>query len=239
MSLQWSVVTALRSVNGPGLCRPCTRDVPSTGVALWLAGILAVGVGVWLAARAHRLAATLLPAAVALSTAFPYLFLIDYSAPRFLLPAYALLVLPIAVALVALRRTRLRAVVTVVVVGLLAYQGVVLEVIVRNSLQQRARWEQVVSALEASGVRPPCTLSGTEALPLAYYAGCASAQLAGADRTTTAAGLQARAAHQAVALIDWGDPRAPAWARHWQRLHITTDRTHWTVFYARDRAGPS
>ena len=44
--------------------------------------------------RARRAAATLVPLACAVTAAVPYLFLIGYAAPRFLLPAYALLVAP-------------------------------------------------------------------------------------------------------------------------------------------------
>ena len=56
------------------------------------------------AVRARRPVATLVPLACAASAAFPYLFMIGYAAPRFLLPAYALLAVPVADRLVRMVR---------------------------------------------------------------------------------------------------------------------------------------
>ncbi|MFI1350754.1 hypothetical protein ACH4UR_31415 [Streptomyces lydicus] len=62
----------------------------------WFVLPLAAAGGVLAAARARRLAAALIPVLCGLSVARPYLLLIDYAAPRFLLPAYALAAVPVA-----------------------------------------------------------------------------------------------------------------------------------------------
>ncbi|MFD7712063.1 hypothetical protein, partial [Streptomyces sp. NPDC059786] len=90
----------LRSLGGRALCRPCTGPLPAVAVTVWwyLLPLLAV-LGTAVAVRAGRPARTLVPLACATTAAVPYLFLIGYAAPRFLLPAYALLAVPVAVGL--------------------------------------------------------------------------------------------------------------------------------------------
>lgn len=105
-SPQFSVLTALRSVNGPVLCRPCTRPVLLTGALLWLGGLTVVAVALAAAYRRGQLAAPWLEAAVGLVMAVPYLFLVGYSAPRFLLPSYGLLALTVAEGLLVLAGAR-------------------------------------------------------------------------------------------------------------------------------------
>lgn len=105
-SPRFSVLTALRSVNGPVLCRPCTRPVPLTGALLWLGGLTVVAVALAAAYRRGQLAAPWLAAAVGLVMAVPYLFLVGYSAPRFLLPSYGLLALTVAEGLLVLAGAR-------------------------------------------------------------------------------------------------------------------------------------
>ena len=81
----------LRAVNGPTLCRPCTVGFRYPELSLWwLALPVLVVLGAYAAHRAGRLASSVLATACGLSLAFQYLFLINYAAPRFLLPAYAL-----------------------------------------------------------------------------------------------------------------------------------------------------
>ncbi|WP_107051487.1 hypothetical protein [Streptomyces sp. NRRL S-1022] len=95
-----AVVDQLRSLGGRTLCRPCTGALPHPLLTLWwftlpLLAALALAVAV----RTRRTTATALPLGCAATAAFPYLFLIGYAAPRFLLPAYALLAVPVADAL--------------------------------------------------------------------------------------------------------------------------------------------
>ncbi|MEU2421044.1 hypothetical protein ABZ619_08370 [Streptomyces sp. NPDC007851] len=226
-----AVSDQLRSLSGRTLCRPCTGAMPNTAVTLWwyVLPVLAV-LALALAVRARRPAATALLCACAATAAFPYLFLIGYAAPRFLLPAYALLSLPVAEALiflVAAERGRLRPLaVTAVAVGLaghLAIQTVVLERLVDRTTTGHHRWSQVAVALHEHGVRPPCVVTGgaetAPAIPVAFYAGCASADTGGHNENTTAAALVSTARRMPVAFVtEGGDP--PHYARGWQRVRL-------------------
>ncbi|WP_406430469.1 hypothetical protein OHB00_01670 [Streptomyces sp. NBC_00631] len=219
-----AVIDQLRSLGGRTLCRPCTGSMPSPAMTLWwfLLPLLAA-LGAVVAVRTRRALPVLLPGACAVTAAVPYLFLIGYAAPRFLLPAYALLAVPVAhslaylVAAPARGRARTLAVslVAVCLAGHLAVQYVVLERTVHGSAANRADWSRTAAALHTLGVRPPYLLSGYEAVPIAFYAGCGAAQTGGHDASTTAADL-ARAAHRTpVAVLTAPSVRPPAYARTW------------------------
>ncbi len=95
--LHFALLDELKALNGPTLCRPCTIGVRDPELDLWwvLLPVL-VALGIVAARRARQLASALLPAACGLCLAAQYLFMINYAAPRFLLPAYALLAIPAA-----------------------------------------------------------------------------------------------------------------------------------------------
>ncbi|PJN39078.1 hypothetical protein CG747_18895 [Streptomyces sp. CB02959] len=217
----------IRSLDGRGLCRPC--DVPWTHpvTAVWFFALpLLTALGVRAAVRARRPATALLPAAVALATAVPYLFLIDYAAPRFLLPAYALLALPVADGLWRLAapggrfRPRATALLAAALAAHLAVQLAVLTGNTARNRHMRQDFTAAAGALHAMGVRPPCVLSGDHAVQLAYYAGCASRQTAGPDAGTTWRELTAEAAHRPVALLVPPSAAPPAAARGWRPVTL-------------------
>ncbi len=224
--LDWhlAVVDQVRSLGGRTLCRPCVGSVPSPVMTLWWFALPLLAVlGVVGAVRARRALPVLLPGACAVTAAGPYLFLIGYAAPRFLLPAYALLALPVAYGLAHLVTARARGAARTLAIsfmaaglaGHLAVQYVVLERTVRNSAAARADWSRTAVALHTLGLRPPCLLSGYQAVPIAFYTGCGSAQTAGHDASTTAAELS-RAAHRTpFAVLTRPGGRPPAYARAW------------------------
>ncbi len=87
----------LRAVNGPTLCRPCTVGWRYPVLSVWwLALPVLVTLGVLVTRGSARFAASALAAGCAFALAAQYLFGVDYAAPRFLLPAYALAAIPIA-----------------------------------------------------------------------------------------------------------------------------------------------
>ncbi|NBE55418.1 hypothetical protein GUY60_29125 [Streptomyces sp. YC537] len=173
------LVTAL---DGPLLCRPCARDGLQLPVALWWFALpVLVGAGLWLVRREppQLRAALRLATVVAVSSALTYAFLVDYTAPRFLFTAYALLMLPASVALLALVRAvraRGRAAVAVLVLVLcahLAVQWVTLAVHVRVQTEARRDWVRIAGALRSAGVGPGCVLGGNSSVvPVAYTARC-------------------------------------------------------------------
>src|SRR5437762_618424 len=151
--LHFALPDELRALNGPTLCRPCTIGLRYPGLDLWwflLPALVTLGV---LAARrvapprpqgpgqpdagtpgTSPLGSALLPAVCGLCLAAQYLFMIGYAAPRFLLPAYALLAIPAADGLAFLitrtgadLRPAMTAVVTCFLVAQLVIQHLVLD----------------------------------------------------------------------------------------------------------------
>jgi hypothetical protein len=228
MGLHMAVDDQVRSLNGRALCRPC--DVPwrhRVTSAWWFALPVLVAIGAVVAPRARRTASWLAVLAAA-SLALPYLFTISYAAPRFLLPAYALLAIPVAECLwwlVTRADGRLRPAATALVAaalcGHLAVQGSVLAKATGNNHKARQQYDAVAARLHAYGVRPPCLVSGASAVPIAFYAGCVSRQTSGPDESITAAGVRAAARHQPAAVIVAVGGRPPAYARTWRSVPLS------------------
>jgi hypothetical protein len=222
----------LRSLDGPILCRPCLRalePIPLSGVLWWsVAAVLVVG-GLVLAHRRGAMGPPLLATVVAAASAGPYLLLVGYAAPRFLLPAYALLAVPAALCLevaLAAPRPRLRTLVVAGVVLLLGLhvvaQARILDRIVAAQRADRARWVSAAADLARLGVRPPCTLTGSNATPVARVAGCDSVKVGRlrGDEDFRLADLQAVRRQQGVALVQRPGTARPTWARDWRRVPV-------------------
>ncbi|KPI21916.1 hypothetical protein OK074_7265 [Actinobacteria bacterium OK074] len=218
-----AITDQVRSLGGRALCRPCTGATPSPATTLWWYALPPLAaLALWVAVRARRTAATLVPLACAATAAVPYLFLIGYAAPRFLLPAYALLAIPLADLLVHLvtlpNRTWRPVAVTLVALGLaghLAVQYAVLEHTVQRTTASREGWTRAAAALHRLGVTPPCLLTGADSQPLAYYAGCASAATSGHNANTTAAAIRHTARRIPVAALETARGGPPSYARSW------------------------
>ncbi|HWU11635.1 MAG TPA: hypothetical protein VN520_35690, partial [Streptomyces sp.] len=209
----------LRSLAGRTLCRPCDIAWESPATAVWWVALpfLTAG-GIAAARRAGRGTAAVLATATGVSTAVPYLFLVEYAAPRFLLPAYAMLAVPVAEYVVHLfarprltRRPAGCAALTLALAAHLAVQLSVLSQVVRTSHATSTRFTAVAGELNRLGVRPPCVVSGDDAVPVAYYAGCASRQTGGHDASITPEALRALARRVPTAVLAAEDGRpAPA-----------------------------
>ena len=238
--LHFALPAELRALNGPTLCRPCTIGVRYPELDLWwfllpvlvvLAVLAAYGIwgdkssprgvrgdgspragGVW-GGRPPG-ASTALPAVCGLFLAAQYVFMIDYAAPRFLLPAYALFAIPAADALAfvitragADLRPAMIAVVTCFLAVQLVAQHVVLDHEAGGTVVFHDDYTRIAAALAAHGVRPPCLVQGVQYIPIGYLAGCASAG-------TPAPG-------EAVAVLVQSRRRPPGYARHWHSFRIT------------------
>ncbi|WP_372500160.1 hypothetical protein [Streptomyces panaciradicis] len=232
--LGWNIAVddQIRSLGGRSLCRPCTGAAPHPAVyAWWLALPVLAAVGLLIAVRARRALPTVLPLACATTAAIPYLFMIDYAAPRFLLPAYALVAIPVADALVWLVTApsapwrRLATVLVVIgLAGHLAVQYVVLERTVDRATASHRAWARTATALHRAGVRPPCVVAShgtdTPPIPVAFYAGCSSAATSGHNANTTAARLARTARRTPVAVLTGAGGRPPSYARGWRSVHL-------------------
>jgi hypothetical protein len=181
--LHFALPDELRALNGPTLCRPCTIGFRDPGLDLWWLALPVLGaLGIMAAKRAGRLASALLPAGCGLCLAAQYLFMINYAAPRFLLPAYALLAIPVAdglaFVLTSVRldlRPAVTATVTCLLILQLATQHLVLDHEVGGTVTFHDDYSRIVAQLADRGVRPPCLITGVQYIPIAFYAGCASA----------------------------------------------------------------
>ncbi|MFJ8630669.1 hypothetical protein [Streptomyces sp. NPDC093568] len=228
--LGWNLAVddQLRSLAGSTLCRPCDVATPHPVVfAWWFALPLLAACALIVAVRAGRTARTLLPLACAATAAFPYLFLIGYAAPRFLLPAYALLAVPVADALlhaVTAPNGRVRpAVAAFVALGLaghLAVQYAVLHGTVDRSAAARADWARSAAALHRLGVRPPCLLTGHEAIPVAHYTGCHSGAIRGHNANITRAEILRTAREVPVGVLSVPGRKPPHYASDWKRHRL-------------------
>ncbi|MFF5727844.1 hypothetical protein [[Kitasatospora] papulosa] len=234
----------LRALAGRTLCRPCDIGWESPATAVWAAALplLAVG-GIMAARRAGRGPVALLATATGISTAVPYLFLVEYAAPRFLLPAYALLAVPVAEYLTCVcartHRARRPAGTAALALVLAVHVGVQLSVlshVIRTSHATGARFAAVAGALNRAGVRAPCVVSGDDAVPIAYYAGCASRQTGGHDASITPEALRDLARRVPVAVLVTGGGVAPPVTRGSHVVPLPTGRAHLLPGPAVDRA---
>jgi hypothetical protein len=220
----------LRTLDGlSALCRPCTVPWRHHADATWwfaLPALAAGGAALAVATRRRAdAAATLLPLAAGLSLAVPYLLLIGYAAPRFLLPAYALLAFPVArllawpVQATARRGLTPRALAWVLVAGLvglqLGSQHTVLSRSVNNAAAGNGDYAQLADTLRRWGVRPPCLVTGPLATPVGYQAHCASGQTSGHNENTTTGRIERTARHDPVAVLVRGRDEPPSFAAHW------------------------
>lgn len=211
--LHFAVWDEFRSVNGPTLCRPCTVGLRYPELSLWwLALPVLVVLGGYAAYRVGRLASSALAAACALSLAFQYLFLINYAAPRFLLPAYALAAIGVADAIGGLLTGIQRdlrgpaALLVAVVLGVqLLIQATVLEHQVVEKVSFFGDYNRIAGDLRSLGIRPPCLVKGVQDIPVAFYAGCASAPGFAVGQKVT---------EPVAVLVAPGQP-PPSYARGW------------------------
>ncbi|GAA1634289.1 hypothetical protein GCM10009733_034130 [Nonomuraea maheshkhaliensis] len=230
--LHVSLLDHVRALDGPLLCRPPADCGPV--VTPWLVWLIAVPVlallGLYAARRHDRSpAAPRVPGGVpslpgfvlavgcGLAMAVPYAFLVGYAAPRFLLPAYALLALPVAHAVWSPgRRPALAGLVAAGVVAQVVLQGITLDKVVTGGLARRGDDVRVARALLAMDVRPPCLVYGEHAVMIAYRMGChgypvlswpqeAPAQVRGAPGTGTR-----------VVVVDRGGPTPAPFLRPWE-----------------------
>ncbi|WP_405564045.1 hypothetical protein [Streptomyces sp. NBC_01180] len=250
--ISWHLAFAdqLRALGGRTLCRPCNVPWSNKVDSLWWLAlpVLAAG-GVAVARKGRRLPSVLLPALCGVSMAVPYLLLVNYAAPRFLLPTYALLALPVADCLWWLAagagRPKLRPVatglVTLVLAAHLAVQYAVLTNTVTRNVTAHADYGRIAADLRGLGVRRPCLVTGTNAIPIAYYAGCASGSTSGNNSNITVRGITDTAEHRPTAVLVPAGQRPPAYARTWtgHRLPDVQQGGPYTAYVAPRHARPS
>jgi hypothetical protein len=228
-----SLPANLHTVDGPSLlCRPpsdCAGIEPAAA-AWWVLLPVLVAAGLAVAARTGWFGPGALATGSAVILAIPYLFLLDYTSPRFLLPAYALLAIPVAGLLVWLtglgdRPVRVL-VTTAVVLALLLHAAVqqdVLETATTRMEGTYGRYTRLAKFLrEEQGVRPPCLVWGAGAIPLSYPLKCRSDNEPGGDapEPDDPAIAAALARGETVVVRIRADERPPAFMAGWRRVAL-------------------
>lgn len=218
--LYLGVWAELRVLDGPIVClRPCTVRWEHPQLTIWWLALPAlVALGLAAARRAGRLSSAALAAVCGFSVALQYLFLIYNAAPRYLIPMYLLFAVPVADGLAWLltglpRPARLLtgAAVAAVLLAQIVTQHHVLneEVAAPDNGYSRA-----AADLHSLGVEPPCLIKGILYIPIAYYAGCASAP-----------GVPGTGSAIRVAVIGRsGSPPPRAYADGWARHRLSGTR---------------
>ncbi|MGZ8604917.1 MAG: hypothetical protein ACXWX9_09210 [Actinomycetota bacterium] len=208
------VVQHLALSNGPTLGPLEDPTVAIGGVVWWVAllGLTALGLAWSRHTPAFR---PLLAATIAgLGLAAEYLVLIEGTAPRFLLPTYALLSLPAAAALgEAFRRLRGRAARTVFV-AVAAVPWLVWQVGTADRLDAltngpRESLQEVAGVLRAERDARPCSFASTDGFPqIEYTLGCDGRHLGEAGTATISFLEDAARRGQQVFLVT-RDPETP------------------------------
>lgn len=233
-----AVTLQMHSLYGPMLCRPCHAQLASPWLAAWWVALplLAAG-GLMVAVHERRLWVVAVPAMCGASIAFPYLFTLTYAAPRFLIPAYALLSLPIAEftcwlpgAIPRLRKPAV-ALLALALVAQVAFQVRVLGYEVDTHTFATDGVARASAALSGLGLRPPCILTGRGAVRFAYYTGCRVEEPLGPNSSITRTLLVAQAHHEPAAHITT-HAKPPSYAESWEahRLPVPPKKVQWTAF---------
>lgn len=175
------VVNALRALHGPLFCnQECRAQVSAVDLAFWTALVLGAVLGLVVAYWKRRLRIAVFQVGTAVLLALTYLFLVPLAAPRFLLPAYALLVLPIADGLVALpqaiphRARVVTAALAAAVACFVAGEQAVLIHLRGDNQRSQSVLQAATETLRDAGIRPPCLIAGNGSVQIAFQLGCNS-----------------------------------------------------------------
>jgi len=222
----------LYALDGPAvLCRPSSvcAGVEPVAAMWWFVLPVLVAVGLFAAARSGWGRMGWLVTSAAVAVALPYVFLIDYAAPRFLLPTYGLLMILVAAALIRVTDTssvEMRAVAAVAVGGALVLhigaQMYILNGVNERLVEGSARQEQFSDSLrDEYGVRAPCLIWGTSALQFGYQLKCRSIPALSRDASpepSEQAILEAVARGESVVVRVHADVQIPAFMAGWRRV---------------------
>ena len=213
------------ALDGPLLCRwNCHADAAPIYWAWWVVGALLVAAAMVLGRRQFRRSPEMVAIVVAVASAAQYLLTVSYSAPRFLIPAYALLALPCAAAAVRLRSAarwpRVRLAVTAAFVTVfLANAAIQGTVIVRSVIPHNGAFAAQIRGdayrLRAAGLSTNCAVVGQPQwnAALAYAVRCTNI------RPTVA---QAHARGIQVVWIGAGAPPA-RYGLTWARVRLPSE----------------
>lgn len=210
--------------------------IPWTFTAWLLVMVGLAMIGVAVSARLHHLPEVLAAAVPATLVAAFYLLLPSFTTLRFLLPAFALASLPVAVALVSVAtaaRGRGRVVATALVgLVLIGHLGLMLPQ-ARATLQTQGEY-RALALRNAEALRPmvrgrACLVIGVEQQVTAYYLGCRVLGSSPTKRAPARVRNAQRNGDQIVALL----PRRPAagsYLASWSEVPVAGLAPRWKAF---------
>jgi hypothetical protein len=211
----------------PAYC--CSGGTPADAgpiplaLTTWLVGVLVIAaLGVVWSVSERRLPEMMLVCLSAVLLAGFYLLLPGFTALRFLLPAFALLSLPVAFALVhAMRRWRKTAAVIVVsaLVGHVAPMLLLAERQMDASWRWRSAQVRAGAALQPLVNERPCLVIANPPAPLAFYLGC-DAQTSGTSKRQPGRVSQARAEGVFVLALLSALPPPGSYMASWQQVPV-------------------
>ena len=237
-----NAVTVLRMLDGfPLYCcygGPAEEagGLPRLLSAWAIAVLLAAVAGLLLAARRGQLPQMLLVTVPAAALGGFYLLLPSFITLRFLLPALALLSLPVAAAVVLLltgsrgrRRTLLAGLVVVAVVVHLGLMLPRAERMLREAQQDRILALQLADAVRPLTDGRPCLVLGTAPRATSFYLRCAVRTKRPGKRPPSAY-RRAQAEQRTVVAIVRGDQAADSYLARWTRVPVEGLPGRWQVY---------
>ncbi|HWL90693.1 MAG TPA: hypothetical protein VNP90_04960 [Actinomycetota bacterium] len=174
--------------DGPSIGPVAEPDVPVSGI-LWLIGFAALVVlGVRVSDRRGLLPSLVVPVASGMALAAEYVVLTDAQAPRFLLPALALLTVPAGLGLVAIVTGTRRggapvlsiaaAVAAILVISWVAVQLGIASRVEAGASRQRASAQRAGREVRVLAAGDPCQVYSEGSFPIVgFTAGCRAAPL--------------------------------------------------------------
>jgi hypothetical protein len=237
----------LRMLNGPfyaGTVYGGAGGLSVSWLAVTCAALVLVAVGVVVSRELGRLTPTAIALVVTATLTLFYVFLLRYGSVRFLLPMFALLSLPIAVALVWLsRRTLLAALPICCVVGAnIGFHVANANTHLRQDRALRHEFQQIGQAIRGAGVQKPCVVLGSvDPTPVAYSAHClATAQVTDVSFIGEPLAAQAmrwsRAGKSVVVVTHADEPTVPL--RGWTEYFFVIDGAHVNAWLSPDVGTP-
>ena len=176
LSLYFSLGTQAKVLSGPWYCVPpggCHGWTMPGESVWWIVFLGVVILGLWVSWRTAAKASAVLAAATAVWVIVLYSFLVPFGAPRYILPALALMAILAADAVAWLvtkarwRRTGVAFACVFLVSGIVS-QRLVLQSEAATEKTERP-FQAEAAHLRSLGVRPPCAMGSPS---IAYYAGC-------------------------------------------------------------------
>lgn len=205
-----------RALDGPTLCRFGVEcgDVSPLLLIWWIAIPLVAGAGLWAARHTAWFRPLALATATAVAMALPYFFYVDYAAPRFLLPVYALLALPVATAALLAPIPA--------VAGVAAH--LILQGAVAVAMSSSTRADRDVMNAAAEELRPrikgPCVIYGQGGAQLGYLLGCESQAIAQRFGDTMPRRIQKFRERGYDIILTHRGVKPPAYTDDWKRQDL-------------------